>query len=295
MTMPDAQAGLSEGPLAIICGGGSLPKAVARAVMARGRRVVLFPLLGFAEPEEIAEFPHHWMGIGKYGAFRRLVEREGCRDIVFIGNVVRPNLRQIRLDWATLMLVPRLFGMFRGGDNHILSGLLRIVEQDGFRVVGAHEVAPEILVPEGVLGRCVPSERDQRDIGRGMDVIAAIGPFDVGQAVVVANNHVLAVEGIEGTDGMLARIVELRRSNRIRSPEGTGVLVKAPKPLQDRRIDLPSIGPKTIDGIVASRLAGIAVLAGETIIADPEFVADAADRAGVFVVGLPSLRRREAS
>jgi DUF1009 family protein len=122
-------------------------------------------------------------------------------------------------------------------------------------------------------------------------LIAAIGTFDVGQAAVVANNHVLAVEAIEGTDQMLSRIAELRRLGRIRTPEGTGVLIKAPKPTQERRIDLPSIGPQTIEGIVHARLAGIAVVANETVIAEPERVAAAADRAGVFVVGVPAARR----
>jgi len=292
MTMPGAQADGGEGPLAIICGGGSLPHAVAKAVTARGRAVILFALRGFADPEQMAGYPHHWMGLGKYGAYRRLFRQHGCRDVVFIGSVIRPRLRYSEFDWATLMLVPRLLAMFRGGDDHLLSGLLRIWEQDGFRVLGAHEVAPEITVPEGCLGCFKPSERDRRDILRGMEVIAAIGPFDVGQAVVVANNHVLAVEGIEGTDQMLVRIADLRKAKKIRAPDGIGVLVKAPKPHQDRRIDLPSIGPQTIDGIVAARLAGIAVVAGETVIADAARVAEAADRAGIFVVGLPASGRR---
>jgi DUF1009 family protein len=249
--------------------------------------VILFALRGFADPVQIAGYPHHWMAFGKYGAFRRLFRHHGCRDVVFIGSVIRPRIRQFKFDWPTLMLVPRLMAIFRGGDDHLLSGLLRIWEQDGFRVLGAHEVAPEITVPEGCLGRFKPSERDRRDILRGMEVVVAIGPFDVGQAVIVANRHVLAVEGIEGTDQMLVRIADLRSRKRIRAPAGIGVMVKAPKPHQDRRVDLPSIGPQTIDGIVAAGLAGIAVVAGETIIADAARVVETADRAGVFVVGLP--------
>jgi UDP-2,3-diacylglucosamine hydrolase len=276
------------GPLAIICGGGSLPHAVAKAVTGRGRPVALLALRGFADEAQVAQFPHHWIGLGQYGAVRRLLKQEACRDVVFIGSLVRPSLRQLQFDWATVMLIPRLLRMFRGGDNRILSGVLRLFEQDGFRVLGAHEVAPEIMVPEGSLGRVMPSERDLSDILLGMDLIAAIGPFDVGQAVVVANNHVLAVEGIEGTDQMLARVAELRRTRRIRAPEGIGVLIKAAKPNQDRRVDLPSIGPHTIEGIVRARLAGVAVVAGETIIAEPARVADAADQAGIFAIGVRS-------
>jgi DUF1009 family protein len=284
-----------EGPLAILCGGGSLPFVVADSAARRGRRVVLFALRGFADPERVAAYPHHWMSLGQASWFYRELDKEGCRDIVIIGSVVRPALRQLRFDLGTLRLVRRLVPLFRGGDNHLLSGLVRIIEEDGYRVLGAHEVAPDILVPEGALGRCKPSDRDQADIGRGLALIAAIGTFDIGQAAVVANNHVLAVEAIEGTDQMLSRIADLRRLGRIRTPDGTGVLIKAPKPAQEQRIDLPSIGPQTIEGIIHARLAGLAVVANETIIAEPERVAEAADRAGVFVVGVPAIWRPTAA
>jgi DUF1009 family protein len=277
-----------EGPLAIICGGGSLPFAVAAAVTRRGRRAVLFALRGFADPERVAEYPHHWMSVGEYDGFCRKFRSEGCRDVVFIGSLVRPALRQLRFDLGTLRVLPRLIALFRGGDNHLLSGLLRMLEQEGFRAVGAHDVAPEILMPEGVLGRYEPSERDRSDIRCGLALITAMGSFDVGQAAVVANNHVLAVEAIEGTDQMLARIAELRKLSRIRTPEGTGVLIKAPKPAQDRRVDLPSIGPQTIEGVARARLAGLAVVAGGTIVAELQRVTEAADRAGLFVIGVPA-------
>src|SRR3977135_1101227 len=144
MTMSGAQTEGGEGPLAIICGGGSLPHAVAKAVTARGRAVILFALRGFADPVQVAGYPHHWMAFGKYGAFRRLFRHHGCRDVVFIGSVIRPRIRQFKFDWATLMLVPRLMAIFRGGDDHLLSGLLRIWEQDGFRVLGGHVVVPAL-------------------------------------------------------------------------------------------------------------------------------------------------------
>ncbi|MEA2989173.1 MAG: UDP-2,3-diacylglucosamine hydrolase [Alphaproteobacteria bacterium] len=275
-----------EGPLAIICGGGSLPFAVADAVLRRGRRVVLLGLRGFANPERILEYPHHWIAMGQYGRFLRVAAKEGCREVVFIGSVVRPALWHVRIDLQTLKIFPRLAASFRGGDNYLLSGLIGIIEQDGIRVIGAQEVAPDILVPQGVLGRYAPSDRDRDDIARGLALIAAIGAFDVGQAAVVADNHVLAMEAIEGTDQMLARIAELRRSGRLRAPAGTGVLIKAPKPAQDRRVDLPSIGPHTIEGVARAGLAGLAVVAGETVIAEPEQVAQAADRAKLFVVAV---------
>ena len=145
-----------------------------------------------------------------------------------------------------------------------------MLEDQGFRLLGAHEVAPEILMPEGPLGAKRPSARDEADIARGIEVLRAIGPFDIGQAVVVADNHVLALEAAEGTDQMLARIVELQAEAAVSAPAtGVGVLVKAPKPDQDRRFDLPSIGPRTIEGVQRAGLAGLAVLAGGTIVAEP--------------------------
>jgi UDP-2,3-diacylglucosamine hydrolase len=282
----DASATVCERPLAIICGGGALPFAVADAVMRGGRRAVLFPIKGFADARAVEAYRHRWIALGQFGRFCRLAAEEGCQDVVMIGAVLRPSVWQVRLDWLTLQLLPRALAMFRGGDDYLLSALGRIFEDHGFRLVGAHQVAPEILVPEGTVGRHAPSARDRADIAQGLAVLAAMGPFDVGQAVVVAEGHVLAVEAAEGTDSMLARIAELRTSGRIRVPFGVGVLIKAPKPSQDRRFDLPSIGPQTVAGVVQSGLAGLAVVAGGAIIAEPDRVAAAANEGKVFVVGV---------
>lgn len=277
-----------QGPLAMICGGGSLPLAVADKVASSGRRVVLFPLRGAAEGTAFERFPHHWLHIGQIGKFMRLARAEGCRDVVLIGALIRPSIWQTRPDFKALMLMPRILAAFRGGDNHLLSGMGRLLEQDGFRLLGAHEVAPEILAPENAISRVQPSEQDRADIALGLDYLKAAGPFDIGQAVVVAGRHIVAVEAIEGTDEMLARIAAMRASGRMRARAGSGVLVKAPKPTQDRRFDLPSIGPVTAERAASAGLAGIAVIAGATIMAEPERLIEAADRAGIFVVGVPA-------
>ncbi|HSP49418.1 MAG TPA: UDP-2,3-diacylglucosamine diphosphatase LpxI [Pseudolabrys sp.] len=281
-----------EGPLALICGGGSLPLAIADSVSARGRPVLLFPLLDAAKPEDYAKRPHIWVRVAQFGAFARAARAAGCRDIVLIGSMVRPAFWQLRFDFTTLRLLPRIASAFRGGDDYLLSGVAHLIEEQGFRVLGAHDVAPEILVPEGALGRMPPSERERADIDLGFDFLRAAGPFDVGQAVVVAGKHVLAVEAAEGTDAMLARVVEMRANGRVRVAAGSGVLVKAPKHGQDRRFDLPSIGPQTVEEVARAGLAGIAVVAGSTIIAEPERLIAAADRAGIFVVGAPARSER---
>jgi DUF1009 family protein len=271
-------------PLAIICGAGSLPFAVAGAARRQGRSVVLFGLRGWADPVRIESYPHHWVGIGQLGRFCRTARREGCRDVVFIGSIVRPTLWQVWPDLATMRVMPRIIAMFRGGDDHLMSGIVKVFEDHGFRVIGAHDVAPEILVPEGAVGRFQPGDGDRSDIARGLDLLCAIGRFDVGQAAIVAGGQVLAVEAAEGTDEMLLQLSELRRKGRIRS--SGGVLVKAPKPGQDRRVDLPTIGPQTVAGAAGAGLAGIAVVAGEALMAEPEQVMQAADRAGIFIVGM---------
>jgi UDP-2,3-diacylglucosamine hydrolase len=273
-----------DGALAIICGGGTLPFAVADAVTKHGRRVVLFAIRGWADATRVAAYPHYWAAVGQFGTFCRLARREGCRDVVFIGSMVRPAIWQIRPDFKTLRLLPRIFGMFRGGDDHLLKGVAAVFEEHGFRLVGAHAVAPEILMPEGALGHERPNDRDRADIVKGLALLNAASPFDVGQAVVVADARVLAIEAAEGTDRMLARIAELRQSGRIAS--GRGVLVKAAKRNQDRRLDLPSIGPQTVEGAAQAGLAGIAVVAGSTIVAEPAQIGATADRAGLFVLGV---------
>lgn len=277
-----------DDPLAIVCGAGSMPYRVADAVIGRGRTVVLFALTGWADPAQVTRYRHHWARLGQLGYLRRIARQEGCREIVFIGAVTRPAITQLRFDLTTLTFLPRIINAFAGGDDHLLTRVSRIVEDLGFRLVGAHEVAPDILVPEGQLGRHAPSERDRADIAAGRALIAAMGQFDVGQAVVVAGNRVLAVEAAEGTDRMLARIAQLRSEGAVRLPAKAGVLVKAPKPTQDRRFDLPSVGTRTVEGAVAAGLAGIALEARGVITADLSDMVRAADAAGLFVVGIPA-------
>jgi DUF1009 family protein len=282
--MADAEAG--DHPLAIICGGGSFPGAVADAVVRRGRRPVMFGIKGWADAAVIGRYAHHWIAIGQAGRFFRLAQAENCREVLFIGTLLRPPITQLRLDWQTIKAMPGLVRAYRGGDDKLISAVAKIAESGGVRVVGVKEVAPEVFVPEGVLGRYRPSERDLADIAHALKVIGALGPFDVGQAAIVADNNVIAVEAADGTDNMLTRIADLRRLGRVTSPPGIGVLVKAPKSGQDRRFDLPSIGPRTIENVAHAGLAGLAVAAGSTMIAEPDQVVAAADREKIFLIGV---------
>jgi len=275
-------------PIGLIAAGGVMPFAVADSLTARGINPVLFALRGACDPVRVERFRHHWISIGQLGKAARLFRAENCRDLVFIGTLVRPALSEVRLDWGTLRVIGRVWAAFRGGDDHLLSGIGRILEQDGFRMVGIKDVAPDLLMPEGCLTLKAPDEKAAADIARGRELLRALSPFDIGQATVVIDGHVVGVEDIEGTDGLLARVARLREQGRIRAAAKRGVLVKAPKSGQDLRFDLPTVGPRTVEGAAHAKLAGMAVVAGNTLVADPQAMIAAADASGLFIAGLPA-------
>jgi DUF1009 family protein len=275
-------------PVGLIAAGGVMPFAVADSLIARGLTPVLFALKGACDPVAVERFRHHWISVGQIGRAMKLFRSENCRDLVFIGTLVRPALSEIRLDWGTLRVVGPMLAAFRGGDDHLLSGIGRIFEKDGFRMVGIRDVAPDVLMPEGCLTRALPDDIAAADIAKGRDVLRALSPFDIGQAAIVIDGHVVGVEDIEGTDGLLARVARLRSEGRIRAKAARGVLVKAPKSGQDLRFDLPTVGPRTVEGAVKAGLAGIAIVAGNTIVVEPQGMIEAADAAGLFLTGLPA-------
>jgi DUF1009 family protein len=202
---------------------------------------------------------------------------------VIIGSVSRPDLANVRFDFGAIKNLPFLLGLGVGGDDQVLSSVVRFLEGKGYRVYGAGEVAPELLAAEGNLGAKAPSPDDRADIETGFRVVSALGRLDVGQAAVVVKGRVLAVEAAEGTDTMLARCAELRKGGRRRGL--AGVLVKAPKPGQEERVDLPTIGPDTVEMAAQAGLAGIAVAAGRVLIADRDTTIAAAGQHGLFLVG----------
>ena len=183
---------------------------------------------------------------GEVGKLFAALDKHGCRDLVIIGTVTRPDLAHVKLDFGAIKNLPFLVSLGMGGDDHVLSSIVRFLEGKGYRVHGADDVAPELLAAEGVLGKHAPSADDRADIALGFEVVQALGALDVGQAAVVAKGYVVAVEAAEGTDAMLERCAELRRTGRARGRGLTGVLVKAPKPGQEERVDLPTIGPETV-------------------------------------------------
>ena len=266
--------------LGILAGGGRLPGQVAAAAQAAGRAVFIVGLEGFAEPAVLAAWPHEMVRILAAGRIIAALREHGCKDIVLVGPVRRPSLLDLRPDAEGARILARIGRAAFAGDDGLLAAVVRVLGEEGFRVVGVHEILNAALGPAGLLSRAAPDAVAMADIARAVAVVRALGGVDVGQGCVVQQGIVLAVEAAEGTDAMLARCGALARPGR------GGVLVKLVKPGQDRRADLPTIGPATIAAAAAAGLRGVAFEAGGTILADREASIAAADTAGIFLLGL---------
>lgn len=273
---------IPQQPLGIIAAGGTLPTAICEAAIARGYRVHVVALKGQAG-QDITRFPHDWVRIGQVGRLLRTLRQAGCREVVFTGSLRRPDLWKVGIDFGLIRHFPALWALTKGGDDAILTRVVRFFEAQGFQVRGAHEIVPSLLAPAGPLGAVAPSEENLRDVAYGFALLDALAPFDVGQAAAVAREYVLAVEAAEGTDEMLKRCATLRQWGR---KGRSGVLVKAPKAGQELRIDMPVIGARTVELAAAAGLAGIAVACGKAMIADLAETAALADRLGIFVAGI---------
>ncbi len=266
--------------LGIIAGGGLLPIKVAAAARAAGREVFIVGLEGFADPEILAPWPHEIRRLGAAARIIAALRQHECQDLVMIGPVRRPSLLDLRPDTEGAKLLARIGRAAFAGDDGLLAAVIRVLTEEGFRVIGAHEIMREATAPSGLLSSATPDAQAMMDINRGIQVARLLGSADVGQGCVVQQGLVLAVEAIEGTDAMIARAGALRRDGI------GGVLVKLSKPNQEKRADLPTIGPETVRRAAAAGLRGLAFEADATILADREACLAAANAAGLFLLGL---------
>jgi len=266
-------------PLGIIAGNGGLPAQVIESCRAAGREVFVLALEGEADRSMVESVPHAWCRIGGAAAGLDVLRAQGVGELVLAGGVRRPSLLALRPDWRAAKFLARV-GYRALGDDGLLSAIVKELEREGFRVVGADQLLREADLSEGPLGRVHPDGDALADIARGMHIARAIGALDIGQAVVVQQGLVLGVEAIEGTDELLRRCAALRRDGP------GGVLVKAEKPGQERRADRPTIGPRTVTLAAESGLRGIAAQAGATLVVDRAEIVRRADAAGLFVVGV---------
>lgn len=272
-----------ERRLGILAGGGGLPREIADSAAARGLPVAIVAIDGEAD----ADFGSHPVTVvnwGQIGAMVRALKAARTTDLVIVGHVHRPELKGLKPDAGLFRYLPQIVRIVAaGGDDSVMRRVVRFFERQGLSVIGPVEAAPELLIGDGPLGdgRCSPDDRS--DIARGLALVRALGAYDIGQSVIVSNGRVEAIEGAEGTDRMIARAAA-RRSTARTSPRG--VLVKRSKPGQDLRVDMPAIGPATVDAARAAGLAGIAVEAGRVLVADRDSTLRRANAEQLFIEGV---------
>ncbi len=274
-------------PLAILAAGGSVPLQVANAATAAGRKVLVIGLEGEADDRLKESFPYKSIKWGHLGSVERMISAHGARDVVLIGSISRrPDFHNVgMLDLSTLRLLPRILKSVIGGDDTVLGNLIAYLEECGFRVIGAHEMAPELVAGSGQLAGPRVGQPMLDDARVAMAAARVIGAHDIGQGAVVINGLVVAVEAAEGTDAMLERVGELHAKGRVKWQGRMGVLAKCSKPQQDLRVDMPTIGPRTVAGLVKAGLAGIVIEAGRVMIAERAETLKAAEASGTFILG----------
>lgn len=272
-------------PLGILACAGALPLEIADAAAASGRPVHIVGIAGFADPAAVARYSHELASVGQVGRILASFRRAGVREIVIAGAMQRPDLAKVKVDLGFFRHIGTVVRLTRGGDDSVLRGIVRLFEGQGFTVRGVGDVAPHLLAAAGCLGACAPEAEARRAIARATSLIEALGAFDIGQAVVAGPEHILAIEGVRGTDALLGDVaIHLTGRPDLKA----SVLVKRAKPGQEMRVDLPTVGPRTVSKADAAGLAGIAVGAGETILLERAEMIREADAARIFVQGMPS-------
>jgi UDP-2,3-diacylglucosamine hydrolase len=267
------------GPLGIVAGSGSLPRRLVDHCKETGRGCYVVAIEGHTDPVTVRDTDHLWVRMGQSEKAVRALQAAGVCDLVLVGAVKRPSMTELRPDRMTFKFLARI-GFNSLGDDGLLGAVVKALEAEGFVLHGVEEFLHDLLAAEGNFGRHAPDATAWNDIRRGIAVVRAMGAADVGQATVIQDGLVLGVEALEGTDALLRRCGPLRRDGP------GGVLVKLRKPGQERRADLPTIGVATVEAAAAAGLRGIAVEAGGTLVVDVPAVTAAADRCGLFVVGI---------
>ena len=272
--------------LGLIAGGGDLPRAVAESARADGRALFIAAVTGSLTEPWVRDFPHEFISIGAPGQAFKSFRREGVTEVLLAGKVDRPDFSSLKVDMKGVLLLPRAIKAARQGDDALLRFVVTMFEEEGFRAVGVAEAAPGLVCTAGNLGRLSPNEDQRADMERAFAIVRALGALDVGQAAAVCEGLALAVEAAEGTDRMIERIGTLREALRGTPERKRGVLVKALKPNQDAKTDMPVIGVATVERAAAVGLAGIGLEAGGALIMDKAQVAARADALGLFVTGV---------
>ncbi len=278
-----------EDVLGIVAGGGELPRIVADAAIAEGRGAVIVVQIADAIGEDWSAYDSRPFAWGRVGDAIAYMKTRDVERLIFCGTVTkRPDFRSLMPSLKTLRIMPSVLNIVRGGDDRLLRSLTRYLETThGFKLLAVQDIVPRLLAPLGPLTRRSPDKAESAALVLGAKAALRLGELDIGQAVVASNDRVIALEGIEGTRGMLERVAGLRRAGRIGKSERC-VLVKMKKPAQDERFDLPSIGVSTIDEAAAAGITAIGVSAGHSLILGLDDVVAAAARHGIALIGLAS-------
>ncbi|MDJ0614410.1 MAG: UDP-2,3-diacylglucosamine diphosphatase LpxI [Rhizobiaceae bacterium] len=273
------------GRVAIFTGKGSLPREIAGSLQRHHKEPFL---VGIKTEHEswIKGYDHVLLHWGQFGRFFKALRQAKVTHILFAGGLTRPTINFLRMDFGALPFIAKVLTLMLGGDNTLLSGLIKVIESNGIKVLGAHEVMPELLANTGVIAGKKPGKKSMRNIEQAVDACRKLGELDIGQGAVAVGGRVVALEGIEGTDEMLRRIADLRKSGRLVESGRFGVLAKTMKPQQDMRADLPAIGPDTIENAHKAGLAGIAVEADHSLILEREKTLELARKHNIFIFGV---------
>lgn len=270
--------------LGLIAGGGALPVSVAARCEVEGRPVFLVRLAGFADPH-LARYPGIDAGMAEIGKVLSALKKAGCNAVCFAGTVSRPDFKTLKPDFKGAILLPGIVAAAAKGDDALLRKILSIFEAEGYAIEGADDILGGETLPCGALGAVAPTPVQLADLRKALYVAEKTGELDIGQGAVVCDGLVLAVEAQEGTDAMLARVASLPADLRGTGAERKGALAKAPKPIQDLRVDMPVMGARTVELAAAAGLAGVGGVAGKLIVIDRDSVIKAADRLGLYVWG----------
>ncbi len=268
----------------MIAGRGALPLILAEHLAANSADPLIFGVGGEHEPW-IEQYDHEILGWGHFGKRFNALKQRGISQILLAGSFTRPAIEITKMDWEAIKTLPQILGFMIGGDNSLLSGVIKVFEKRGVEVVAAQHVMPELLSPSGSLVGRKPNKKASLNMRRASEATQVLGQLDIGQAAVAVGGRVIAVEGVEGTDGMLARVRDLRASGKLTENGRNGVLVKAMKPNQDARVDLPTIGVETILMAHEAGLAGVGVHAGQSFILHRDQAIATAKEKGLFIYG----------
>jgi DUF1009 family protein len=272
--------------LGLIAGGGALPLTIASRCEAEGRPLFVIRLTGFADPH-LARYPGADIGMAELGKALAALKAADCGAVCFAGIVKRPDFKSLKPDLKGATLLPGIIAAATKGDDALLRKLLSVFENEGYAVEGADDILGGETLPGGALGAIRPTEAQLSDLRKALHVAEKAGELDIGQGAVVCDGLVLAVEAQEGTDAMLARVAGLPQDLRGVDRDRKGALGKAPKPIQDLRVDMPVIGVRTLELAAAAGLAGVGGQAGRLILIDRPNLIATADRLGLFVWGEP--------